>query len=273
MDGTTLPLALEGLAQIRATIGDCRPAFFVDFDGTLAPLVSEPGLAELPPRTKEVLTALARDHLVCIASGRDLADLRRKVDLPGASYAGDHGYRVVGPPGSGIELEVGLEDLVELESAAIELERRLRGIEGVIIEAKGRSLAVHYRKVAEAERSAVAGVVNDIAKSRSGLSLTSGKLVHELRPALPWNKGRAMLWLLAQLRMGRRNACPVCIGDDLTDEDMFAAARGWGVSVIVGHPDRPTLADYLLPDCVSTTSFLGAFVTRPGQADLRRGRL
>ena len=126
------------------------------------------------------------------------------------------------------------------------------------MEAKELSLSVHYRLVAERERPLVHRIVAEVADTAPGISLAAGKLVHELGPRVPWGKGRAMLWLLERLGLERSGVCPVCLGDDLTDEDMFAAAGSWGVSVVVGVPDRPTRADYVLRDCDETATLLWA---------------
>jgi trehalose 6-phosphate phosphatase len=261
MTNRSLPVALDNLTRIHEWIGGRKPAFFLDVDGTLAPLAPRPELAEVPAETTDVLKTLSHDHLVCITSGRDLADLRQKVDVAGVAYTADHGYRILGPLGSGLELEVGPENGPGLELAAMELKRRLHTIDGVLVETKGRSLSVHYRTVAQENRPFVAEVVREVAESVQGFKLTAGKMVHELRPAIPWDKGRAMLWLLGQLRLGRRDTCPVCIGDDLTDEDMFVAARNWGVTVVVGRPERATEADYMLHECESTAMFLKTFIS------------
>jgi trehalose-phosphatase len=215
--------------------------------------------------TKEVLATLARDFVVCVVSGRALADLRLRVGLAAAYYAADHGHRILGPEGSGVDLEVGPENRHELEAAAYELERRLRGIEGAIVETKGVSLSVHYRLVAESQRPLVQEVVAEVSNAAPGLKLTTGKMVHELMPELNWDKGRAMLWLLKRLRLRRGDVCPVCLGDDLTDEDMFAAAGNWGVSVVVGLPDPDTRAGWMLADWKEVAAFLREFIPRaPG---------
>jgi trehalose-phosphatase len=251
-----VPRALESLPEIRSRVGDRKPAFFLDLDGTLAPFAPQPDLAELPTKTREILASIVRNYVVCFVSGRGLADLRDKIGLASAYYAADHGYRIAGPPHSGIELEMGAENRDELVAAAVELERRLRSIDGVIVEAKELSLSVHYRLVTECERALVHRIVAEVADTAPGLSLAAGKLVHELGPRVPWGKGRAMLWLLERLGLERRGVCPVCLGDDLTDEDMFVAASGWGVSVVVGDPGRPTRADYVLRDCDETATLL-----------------
>ncbi len=253
--------ALDYLPTIKETIGERKPAFFLDFDGTLAPITSHPDLAALPSDARESLTSLARDHVVCLISGREMADLRRKVDIPNVYYAAEHGYRIAGPPESEVELDVGPEDRLELETASYELETRLRSIAGVVIETKGTSLSVHYRQVAEDDQPLVHQVVRNVAESTPGLELRAGKLVHELRPRIPWGKGRAVQWLLGRLRLRKDEACPVCLGDDLTDEDMFVAIRRWGIGVAVGKSPSATAAEYLLADHLEVIEFIKTFVS------------
>jgi trehalose-phosphatase len=59
--------------------------------------------------------------------------------------------------------------------------------------------------------------------------------------------------------------CPICLGDDLTDEDMFVAVRRWGVSVVVGESSWTTRADYVLGDTGEAAAFLQTFVTQEGR--------
>ncbi len=269
MTDAGLPQALENLADIEKTIAGRSTAFFLDFDGTIAPIVPRPDMAMMPEPVREVLRELAADHVVGVVSGRDLNDLRRRVDLDDLYYAGDHGYRIAGPPHSGVELEVGgLQERLELETASYDLERRLRSIAGVVVETKGTSLSVHYRLVAEGQRPLVERIVHEVAGSAPSLKLTRGKLVHELRPHLPWDKGRAVVWILGQLRLRREEICPICVGDDLTDEDMFAAVDRWGLGVIVGDYTRATRARYRLDDPAQVTEFLRIFAVKKGDKPL-----
>jgi trehalose-phosphatase len=259
-----LPEAIHALPEIRRRIGERRCGFFLDLDGTLAPIAPRPDLLRLPAKTRTILSRLASRHVVCVVSGRGLDDLRQQVGLDSLCYAAAHGHRIVGPAGSGIDLEVGAEHKEELRAAAQELRDRLLSVEGVVLEEKGLSLSVHYRLVPERERPAVARAVAGAALSFPALRLTTGKLVHELRPPGDWDKGRAVLWLLETLGWGPRDSCPICLGDDLTDEDMFAAVDGWGVAMVVGDPDRSTRAHYRLRDSDEVTSLLESFAPRDG---------
>jgi trehalose-phosphatase len=265
MNARDLPSALESLDQIGETIGRRLPAFFLDFDGTLAPLVPRPELAELTGEVRDLLTRLAERRHVTVVSGRSLDDLRDRIGLDHLYYAADHGHRISGPPGSQIDFRVGPEDPEEPRRAAEELERGLGDAPGVVIENKEVSVAVHYRLVAEEQRSIVREVVEGVARSFPGLRLTEGKLVYELVPAVIWHKGRAVLWLLDYLRSGGADPCPVCLGDDLTDEDMFLATKATGVTVIVGDPERASAASYRLGEPAEVVRFLATFVPETGR--------
>ena len=263
-----LPHALEQLSTIVEQVGGRDPAFFLDFDGTLSPIAPRPDLACLPSPTRTLLASLGERHVVCILSGRTLEDLTRKVAVPGVFYGADHGRHIIGPDESGIEHVVGAEARGDLRSAARLLRQKLADIEGVIVEEKDLSLSVHYRLTPETHRAVVARRVEGIAAGFQHLALGRGKMVHELRPRDGWDKGQAMLWLLERLGLIRSQTCPVCLGDDLTDEDMFRALDGRGIAIVVGSVDRPTLAQYVLADACEAAQFLGrldvALVSRGG---------
>lgn len=236
------------------------PAFFLDFDGTLAPIAPRPDMVVLPDRCRQVLAELSSQHLVCIISGRDLDDLMERAPVPGIYYAGDHGYRIVGPPGSNLEYEVGTAARDELAAAAEYAREILAHIDGVLVEGKALSVSVHYRLVPPESHPAVAEAVSRVSHKFPELRQTGGKMVFEFHPAREWNKGAAMLWLLDHLGYDQQTVCPVCIGDDETDENTFRASEGWGVSIIVAPAARPTYAGYMLHDIHETTTFLSGLM-------------
>ena len=268
-----LPDALTVFPDVVRQMTGRRLALFLDLDGTLAPIAVRPDLVEVPPATRELLERLAPLCPVTVVSGRGLDDLRDKVQVRSIYYAADHGFRVLGPVRSRLELVVGREYRPQLELAAAALQRALQTVEGALVEEKGLSLAVHYRLVPESRQGAVLRAVADVAERFPVLRVTEGKLVYEFRPPDAWDKGKALLWIMSQLGLGRggegRGAItgteplegfPIAIGDDLTDEDMFTAVEGWGAGVIVGDPGRPTRATHRVADHLEAARLLEAIL-------------
>ncbi|HEX6200288.1 MAG TPA: trehalose-phosphatase, partial [Thermoanaerobaculia bacterium] len=179
-----LPSALAALDRLREEIGGRRPAFFLDYDGTLTPIVERPEDALLPAATREVLRRLAARHPVVVVSGRGREDVARLVDLPELAYAGSHGFDIEGPAGDGAALRYRpAEDAEPLVAAATRaLEAELAGVPGAQVEPKRFSVAVHYRRVAPERVAEVETAVDRWLAAHPGLRKTHGKMVFELRP-------------------------------------------------------------------------------------------
>jgi trehalose-phosphatase len=259
-----LPWATASRADIEGRMNQRPPGFFVDFDGTLAPIAARPEIVVLPERTRRILRRLGDQGLVCLISGRDLDDLRRRVGLPHVYYAGDHGYRIAGPQGSGIWHEVAGEAHATIHEAALSARPLLASVEGAVVDEKHLSLSIHYRLTPPAARPCVSEVVHEIGRRFPSLRQTGGKLVHEFHPRQEWDKGAAMLWLLSKLGHTSDTVCPICLGDDLTDENIFAAAKNWGISIHVGPPPTPTKAEYMLRNPEEVADFLEVFTQAAG---------
>jgi trehalose 6-phosphate phosphatase len=116
---------------------------------------------------------------------------------------------------------------------------------------------VHVRQVREELVPDVEAAVAGVAAADPRLRRTGGKKVFEIRPAVAWDKGKALLWLLDVLELGP-GVLPVYVGDDQTDEDAFRAVRDRGLGVVVRGEgdDRPTLARYTLRDTEEARAFL-----------------
>jgi len=259
------PCALANLARIRERLSGRRPAVFLDYDGTLTPIVERPELAVLAPGMRTCLGRLAGRAPVTIVSGRGRADLESLVGLDGLIYAGAHGFDISGPGGSAIRHELGRDYEARLAEAAARISRRLRDVKGVLVEDKKQAVAIHYRCVAPDEVDRVERVVGEVVSAADGLRRTGGKMVFELRPDIDWDKGRAVLWLLDRLGLGGAEVLPIYIGDDLTDFDAFRAVAGRGLSLFVAEAPAKAPADYRLADPGEVRGFLEWLADRIGE--------
>jgi alpha,alpha-trehalose-phosphate synthase [UDP-forming]/trehalose-phosphatase len=247
--------AVRAHVQARA-----RLVVVLDFDGTLAPIVDRPQQAAMVEGVRALLAALHAPPRtqVAIISGRALADLRARVGLDGLHVAGNHGLEASGPawgavPPAGDAAEA-------LARCAARLRRRLAHIPGVLVEDKGAGVSVHLRL---APREAAGPVVDAVLDEVDGcppgqLEVRRGKMVVEIRPAVDWDKGRAVRSLLETV-VGSDwpvRAAVIYVGDDHTDEDAFAALGPHGITVRVGTDGAPTAARYRLRDPHEVRRFL-----------------
>jgi alpha,alpha-trehalase len=242
--------------EIRRRIAGKRPAVFLDYDGTLTPIVERPELAVLSAETRQVVEDLASLCALAVISGRDLADVKILVGVEGICYAGSHGFDIEGPAGQHISVRQGEEFLPQLDELELRLRDRLRDVEGSQIERKRFSIAVHYRRVATERAAEVERAVDEELERLPQLRKTLGKKVFDLQPRIDWHKGKALLQLLAALHLDRADVLPVFLGDDLTDEDAFEAIAGRGVGIVVRDEVRPTAAEFALESAAEVRRFL-----------------
>lgn len=224
-------------------------ALFLDLDGTLAPIMDRPEMVGPDPRRTRLLERLAArlEGRVAIISGRSLEDLDRILEGRASAVAAVHGLvwraadgQVVRtPPHPG------------LAHAAEELRRFAFAHAGALVEDKALSIALHYRLapgLAERARFQAEALARE-----TGLTLQPGDCVLELRTPGP-RKGEALAAFMAEPPF--RGFRPVFIGDDLTDEDGFRAARDLGGFGVLVGPQRPSDAVYRLDDVAATLAWL-----------------
>jgi len=247
------PSALHNVEEIITDAAGKTLCVFLDYDGTLTPIVERPEDARLSEEMRELVTALAAKCVVSIISGRDLSEIQKMVGIEGMYYAGSHGFHLVNPEGEMWEKREANKLLPKLDRAEEKLHKALSSIEGVLVERKRYSIAIHYRRADEKIIPHVKREV-EIAKE-DGLRLSYAKKVFELQPDIDWNKGRAVIMIMETLGM-KKDGFPIYIGDDLTDEDAFSAVKGIGCAILVGERDE-TLADYRL-DQADVGAFLEA---------------
>jgi trehalose 6-phosphate synthase/phosphatase len=233
-------------------------ALFLDYDGTLTPIVQHPADAALSDATRQVLDQAARTPTLdtVIVSGRSIADLQERVGIAGLTYVGDHGFEIEGP-GISFRHEA-RERVAEVLSQAAEALTAL-AVPGAWVERKGATLAYHLRGVAPAERRAAERAAEKVLRHRR-LRVIPGKITLEGRPPVDWHKGRAVLYVLVH-RHGAdwpSRVRALYLGDDTTDEDAFRSLHGIGRSIRIGPPPitGQTHAEYALPDPDAVTQLL-----------------
>ena len=253
-----IPSALENVHQIARS--DERLAVFLDYDGTLTPIVSHPEDAWLPESMRQTLQSLVARVPVAILSGRDLDDVRGRVHVDGIVYSGSHGFDIAGA--GGLRRQLGATYLPVLHAAETELREELDEIPGAQLERKHFSVAAHYRNVNENDAFRVALAVEAVAARHRELRRIDGKKVYELLPDIDWNKGKAVIWLLETLELERGKALPIYIGDDRTDEDAFHALKKRGVGILVSEQPQATAASYWLNNPEEVECFLQKITDR-----------
>ena len=249
-----LPSALDQQDVIASRLQNRSVALFLDYDGTLTPIVQRPEDAILSAEMRDIVRRVATCCPVAIVSGRDRRTVEQLVDVKALAYVGSHGFDIVGAPGSGIRREVASEYLPTLDAAEAALRARLADVEGALVERKKFTVAIHFRLVAAALRSRVEDAVDAVHAEQPTLRKEGGKAVFELRPDLHWDKGTAVLWLLE--KMGLDHALPIHIGDDLTDETVFGVLGDGGIGIVVADERRLTAAQFTLRDTGDVARFL-----------------
>jgi alpha,alpha-trehalase len=235
----------ESWDEVRGILGKKKPVFFLDYDGTLTPIVERPELAIMQEDMRDIVRRLSERYTVAIVSGRMRKDVENLVGVKGIFYAGSHGFDIKGPGFSMVEARA-KEVIPVISQIASQLKEELGRLEGILIEEKRFSVAVHYRLVKQIYLERIKRVVDNIIRLHKSLRLMSGKKVFEILPDIDWDKGRAVRWIIEALKISWKEHSVVYLGDDVTDEDAFRVIRQRGVGILVSHEDRPSAAYFRL---------------------------
>ncbi len=204
---------------------------FLDYDGTLTPIVESPDKAILSEDMHSMIIKLKEIMPVAIVTGRSLNNIMDILKMKDIIYAGNHGAEIW----DGKKLVMGKqlsESKKALEKIVRELKEVLSFVQGVIVEDKGITASIHFRMVASKDICKMHNIFWAIADGYKGLfSITSGKKVFEIRPHDIWNKGDAVKWIWENFA---NNRIPIYLGDDLTDEDAFKVIKGKGIGISIG---------------------------------------
>lgn len=230
-------IIFDHFGEIGARLRGRPPLLFLDYDGTLTPIVDSPERALLPAAMRRILTLLLAHFPVAVVTGRSLSEIKEKVAVPGIWYAGNHGA----------EIEMGQTRLPVLRppvrpgrmrELVRTLTEALAPIPGVRVEDKGFTASVHYRAVAPCDLERFFhGVWRVAEEAAAGWVFAQGKKVIEIRPESAPTKADAVNRIL---RKAGGDHCPIYIGDDAGDAGAFEAVRGKGIGIAVGG--SPTAA-------------------------------
>ncbi len=234
---------------------------FLDFDGTLAPIVKTPQEAYLDSSVKKILKKISenKNFILGIISGRTIKDVKKRVGIKNILYAGNHGLEIYDKKKMHLLTGTSLKPYQQLIILMRkELEKELREIGGVIFENKRTILAVHYRKVAQEEIKILKKIVRDKVSEyvkNKVIKMGKGKKVIEIRPNLNFSKFLALKFF-EKLFKRNKSDITIYIGDDLTDEEVFSKLRKKDLKIKVGRKTENSKAEHFLKDPREVKKFL-----------------
>ncbi|KAF7115847.1 hypothetical protein RHSIM_RhsimUnG0046800 [Rhododendron simsii] len=275
------PSALTSFEQITNYGKGKTIALFLDYDGTLSPIVDNPDHAFMSDTMRAAVREAAKYFPTAIISGRSRDKVYDFVGLTELYYAGSHGMDIVGPvrPLSNDHLncirstdkqgkEVNLfqpasKFLPMIEEVFRALVESTKDIKGANVENNKFCVSVHYRNVDEKYWTTIAQCVQKTLEDYPHLRLTHGRKVFEVRPVLDWDKGKAVEFLLESLGLSNcDDVLPIYVGDDRTDEDAFKVLRegNRGYGILVSSIPKESTAFYSLRDTSEVLEFLKSLV-------------
>ncbi|OAY33404.1 probable trehalose-phosphate phosphatase J [Manihot esculenta] len=265
------PSALDMFEQIIDASKGKQIVMFLDYDGTLSPIVDDPDRAFMSKKMRATVRKLARCCPTAIVSGRCRDKVYNFVRLAELYYAGSHGMDIKGPAkgskykkeSEALIFQPASEFLPMIDEVYKELVEKTKSTPGAKVENNKFCLSVHFRCVDEKKWSELGQVVRSVLKDYPKLRLTQGRKVLEIRPTIKWDKGKALEFLLEYLGFTNcTDVFPVYIGDDQTDEDAFKVLRerGQGFGILVSGIPKDTNASYYLQEPTQVMDFLQRLV-------------
>lgn len=270
------PSALSMFEQMMSTAKGKHIAVFLDYDGTLSPIVEDPERAYMSDTMRSAVQEVARYFPTAIISGRCRDKVYDFVQVADIYYAGSHGMDIMAPArafngskkgykktrdkmGTEVLFQPAKEFLPMIDEVFKLLKEKLKRIPGAMVENNKFCASVHFRCVEDKNLGLLVEKVKSVLKDYPLLHITDGKKVLEIRPSIEWHKGNALEYLLDSLGLANsKDVMPLYIGDDQTDEDAFRVlkARGQGYSILVSSVAKETLASYSLRDPSEVMAFL-----------------
>ncbi|THG06574.1 hypothetical protein TEA_023295 [Camellia sinensis var. sinensis] len=253
------PSALDMFEQIVNLSKGKQIVMFLDYDGTLSPIVEDPDRAFMTNEMRQAVRDVAKYFPTAIISGRCRAKVYNFVRLSQLYYAGSHGMDIKGPSkgckcrndNQVVPFQPAREFLPMIDKVYKALLEKTKSTPGAKVENNKFCISVHYRCVDETSWTTLAEQVKSVLNEYPKLKLNQGRKVLEIRPIIKWDKGKALEYLLESLGYANSdNVLPVYIGDDRTDEDAFKVLRdrGQGFGILVTKAPKETNASYSLQE-------------------------
>ncbi|XP_020104049.1 probable trehalose-phosphate phosphatase 6 [Ananas comosus] len=266
------PSALSRFEEITAMSRGKKIVMFLDYDGTLSPIVDDPDCAFMSDAMREAVRDVAKHFTTAIVSGRCRDKVYSFVQLGELYYAGSHGMDIGGPTGGpmhtnsnakAVLFQPASEFLPMMDEVYEALSEKIESIPGANVENNKFCISVHFRRVEEKKWHVLIEHVRSVVGEYPKLRITQGRKVLEIRPPIKWDKGKALEFLLESLGFGdSSDVFPVYIGDDRTDEDAFKVLleRGQGVGILVSKSPKDTCASYSLQEPSEVMDFLHGLI-------------
>jgi trehalose 6-phosphate phosphatase len=267
------PSAIECFESFRDAAGGKLLTVFLDYDGTISPIVKQPDKAFMSDEMRAAVRRVASLYPTAIISGRSREKVYDFVRLPELYYAGSHGLDIVAPVVDGGARAREMHQPAPWAPAVMdavykECVEAIESIPGASVDHNKFCVSVHYRNCeAKEDWTRVKAVVDRcVAADPARLRRAEGRKVFEVKPRVAWDKGKALSYLLGQLGLEGKYApgevMSLYFGDDHTDEDAFHELRGFpgdaGCGVIVSTVPKPSVARYSVRDPAEVLTFLNS---------------
>ncbi|KAM3752268.1 hypothetical protein ACB098_03G004300 [Castanea mollissima] len=272
------PSALSSFDEINRVAHEKQLVVFLDYDGTLSPIVNDPDRAFMSNAMRSAVRKVGKHFPTAIVSGRSRDKVFQFVRLNNIYYAGSHGMDISTPSVSlyygnhkhqtrtidekGNEMVnfcPAQKFLPRIQTIKVMLQEKTRGIKGAMVEDNKFCLSVHFRCVNEDNVGVLKEKVESAMKCYKDFRISEGKEVMEIRPNINWDKGLALQYILDNLGFENSSeVLPIYIGDDKTDEDAFKMIKsiGRGFPIVVSSTPKETEALYSLRDPIEVMFFL-----------------
>ncbi|XP_019445073.1 PREDICTED: probable trehalose-phosphate phosphatase G isoform X2 [Lupinus angustifolius] len=249
------PSALDYFDKIIDRAKNKKVAVFLDYDGTLSPIVDNPDCAFMSEDMRATVRSVASYFPTAIISGRSRGKVFDLVKLKDLYYAGSHGMDIICP----------FSQTLSNNHPSCVKSTDNQGNEITLFQP-----AIEFLPLIDENWTTIGQIVHDAVKKYPRLRSTHGRKVLDIRPVIDWNKGKAVEFLHESLGLNDRDdVFSIYIGDDKTDEDAFKVLRekNRGYGILVSSVKKESNAFFSLEDPNEVMKFLQLLVNWKRQGE------